>query len=1131
MTMTDVNYFTCTLGQAALLATNPNSKTITEFIKEQATRLPDVFAAGFYDTGAGDRAAWTSRVLTFSDIHRGSCVVAERLSSTRSDASISKSISKGINETTRRFNIRTARASKVAGTISPPKCQTVALLCPSTADFLFVWLALMRLGHPVLLLAPQCSPYAVAQLCKTCEVEQLFYDDLYESLASKSSMEVSASGEGLLNCNSIQSILSTSIFEVIKQEPINRSSVADVSNRDIAYLHHTSGTSSGTPKPVPQTHRAGLGVLPRLDGRNEATFTTTPLYHGGIADLLRAWTSDGMMWLFPGKGLPITPANITNCLNIAQDYHRSHSTPSVKYFSSVPYVLQRMAANEAGLEKLQEMKIVGVGGAALPAEIGDKLVQGNVNLISRFGSAECGFLMSSHRDYADDKDWQYLRAGSKINTISFEQRDDGLSELIVLPGWPHVAKTNRENGSYATADLFEPHPVIKNAWRYHSRADSQMTLITGKKFDPAPLEAAITTSKLLKDVLIFGDGKPYPGVLLFRSEEAKNKLDEDLITELEPMIGKINIESQSHVRLARSMLVPMPFSNNPLEKSSKGTIQRREADERYTAEIEQAYTKMGLEDGRIIEDDQVSTAILQVVVSVMGTDKNFDAETDLFSYGVDSVACVQIRHALLQLLPEKCRDLSLTVVEDCGTIGRLAQLIISRRRGEDYIEEDQQRLMLDLVEKYSIFSEMPKKNGHTASQPPYQATEKPSGEVILLTGATGALGAHILHLYLKSSNVTQIFCLVRGASEHAAVERVSKALSSRKLGSLTSKVTILRSDLASPTLSLGQPTYTTLASTVTTIHHVAWAVNFRLSVSSFSSNLASLQNLINLALCSPGNPPNFIFCSSVASVANSPPGNAVPEAISTNTSDCGPLGYSKSKWIAERICHAAHERTRLQGRMTVMRVGQLSGATDTGIWNMREAYPTMLSQVSLTNTLPNLRDLPLSWLPVDTAASSFVEIAESMKSSDEIRVYHIVNTDEIAQWSDLLGWAKNLHPNLEVTAPPAFVRKLEELQKRGNGHPAMKLVPHWKVAYGSEDTNGADADAEQPHQKTKKKEPDAESEQRQGLSFTVKQILEVAPALKEVQPVDEAYFGKIWRWVLEQEREAEVQVSADKIMD
>jgi hypothetical protein len=120
----------------------------------------------------------------------------------------------------------------------------------------------------------------------------------------------------------------------------------------------------------------------------------------------------------------------------------------VKYFSSVPYILQMMEADEKGLEFLQGMEIVGVGGAALPAEVGDRLVKNKVNLISRFGSAECGFILSSYREFSVDKDWQYLRNYNPPKLVEFEGREDGLAELVIKPGWPHMVFLIRCTESY-----------------------------------------------------------------------------------------------------------------------------------------------------------------------------------------------------------------------------------------------------------------------------------------------------------------------------------------------------------------------------------------------------------------------------------------------------------------------------------------------------------------------------------------------------------------------------------------------------------------------------------------------------------------------------------------------------------
>jgi acyl-coenzyme A synthetase/AMP-(fatty) acid ligase len=166
-----------------------------------------------------------------------------------------------------------------------------------------------------------------------------------------------------------------------------------VGEDDVAYIHHSSGTSSGMPKPVPQTHHGAAATLPWFrDASDSASFTTTPLYHGGVVDCLRAWSSGAMIWLFPGQDVPITATNVQKCLEVASSAasNKVSTCPKVRYFSSVPYILQMMAAEESGREALKSMDIVGVGGAALPAAVGDSLVEDGVRLISRFGNVECG---------------------------------------------------------------------------------------------------------------------------------------------------------------------------------------------------------------------------------------------------------------------------------------------------------------------------------------------------------------------------------------------------------------------------------------------------------------------------------------------------------------------------------------------------------------------------------------------------------------------------------------------------------------------------------------------------------------------------------------------------------------------
>ena len=196
----------------------------------------------------------------------------------------------------------------------------------------------------------------------------------------------------------------SSIDEIRKLEDIFPSKPAtpsgELSQRsdDIVLYGHSSGTSTGLPKPIPITHQGEIGALHRFYEFSDAvmppsTFTATPIYTGGLADLWRSWSAASTLWLFPEDREPITGENVLRYLTAAETWQQAQ-TPSrpapIGYLSSVPFVVQMMAESQVLLEKLCCMEMVGVGGAAMPAELGDRLVEQGVNLVSRFGSRECG---------------------------------------------------------------------------------------------------------------------------------------------------------------------------------------------------------------------------------------------------------------------------------------------------------------------------------------------------------------------------------------------------------------------------------------------------------------------------------------------------------------------------------------------------------------------------------------------------------------------------------------------------------------------------------------------------------------------------------------------------------------------
>ncbi|ERF68364.1 hypothetical protein EPUS_06780 [Endocarpon pusillum Z07020] len=1093
------NYFVCTLGQAANFP-KTKARSIADFLELQAEKYGQRSAVGFPSLTEN-----SASLLTFHELNDQTKQAARGL--VRKIPKLKESLGQG---------------------------RTTALLAHSHVVFLKSWLGLIRLGFSVLLLAPQLDKASIQHLCRERDVEYLFHDAYHAQRA--------AEVDGLI----LVHLGPHDLLHGAKENPEVEMQIGPHGKVcSIPYLHHSSGTSSGKPKAIAQTNAAAFAALPLIDtSPGVATFSSTPLYHGGVADCFRAWTSGQMIWLFPGGEKPITAQTVLVCLSLAGEAASNGSADTVKYFSSVPYVLRDLAADEKGIETLRRMDIVGVGGAAFPTTLGQKLVSEGVRLVSRYGSAECGFLLSSYRDFEKDEDWDYLRSDTGAERLSFEPQDNGLVELVVKAGWPHMAKTNRADSSYATADLLEKHPTKLNAWRYHSRADAQINLINGKKFDPEPLESAIVSkceSHLILDVLIFGEGENYPGALIF-VRKCADQNPENILDQLWPTIEEVNHHNPSHARLSKGMIKLIFHESETvpaLEKSSKGTILRGKAHQRYHGQIRQVY------DGQATDPDlgysihkksDLVAAIARLVERT--TNRSLAHDEDFFEHGIDSVACIQIRQAIQNMLtgsqqrvkdkPQQARsggvgntksdlfgtsfwsqhagELPSNLLYDCGTIEAVASFLLGE---EVSIEDNDFVLMKELVQKYSKL-DVPQVIADTSS------STTGNGLVILLTGATGSLGTHLLDVLRCRPDVERIYCLLRASDPSVAYERVDKALKSKAkeglqpVGTIDKKIICIPCNLARPDLGMDEDILRSIRSSVDMIIHAAWAVNFTLRLKSFEFHLAGVQNLLSLgSAAAPSTRASssdrghqkrrikFLFCSSIASISSSS-SVSVAEKVSREPQDASPMGYSRSKWVAEAVCVNAHKAAQAAGiplDVEILRIGQLCGDTKHGIWNKTEAWPLLLSTFDLIGCLPDLPDEQLNWLPLNIAANVICEIAYSGRpvedSPRDPPVYHILNPHSDPSWTEMLQWLQQVEDGrLHIVEPAAWLRSLKKCLIAGyQGHPSCKLLGLWKDAYQSKGKN-----ADLKHH------------------FEIKRAANASDTMSSVGPISEVLVGKMWTW-------------------
>lgn len=117
----------------------------------------------------------------------------------------------------------------------------------------------------------------------------------------------------------------------------------------------------------------------------------------------------------------------------------------------------------------------------------------------------------------------------------------------------------------------------------------------------------------------------------------------------------------------------------------------------------------------------------------------------------------------------------------------------------------------------------------------------------ILTGATGALGAHVLDQCAHDSRVRKVICLIRGEDEHAARGRIDKALEYRSLRPLKAssiEVEVVQVKLGDSRLDLEEEVYSRIAREATLIIHLAWEVNFRLNLRNFRGNSIAGKSLM-----------------------------------------------------------------------------------------------------------------------------------------------------------------------------------------------------------------------------------------------------------------------------------------------
>ncbi|EHK20975.1 uncharacterized protein TRIVIDRAFT_69988 [Trichoderma virens Gv29-8] len=900
---------------------------------------------------------------------------------------------------------------------SQEKPRVVALLGLSNLEYLITLLALTKLGHTVLLVSTRITVEAVESLINATSTATIITDKRHSNTAKQV--------QELVPSLQLLDIVDRAVFEYSIEAhgdtQLDAQLDAEIETQNIAFIIHSSG-STGHPKPIYQSHKSCLANY--SVSMNMKSFITLPLFHNhGICNFFRALHSRKSIHLYNAE-LPLT-----------QDYLlKIMQANNFEIFYGVPYALKLLSETQRGISVLQELKVVMYGGSACPDDLGNLLVENGVNLIGHYGATEVGQLMTSFRPEGD-KEWNYVRESEKLSKfLRWVPRGPGLYECVVLDGWPSKVQSNQHDGSYATKDLFQPHPSIPRAWKYIARLDDTIVLVNGEKFNPVMMEGKIRSNKNVAEVVVFGAGRAHLGMLLIPAAALADRATEEILDTIWPVVELANQTADAFARISRNMIRVLPHDCS-YPRTDKGSIIRQAFYKQFQQEIEEAYDLADTVSRELVQFSlpELQDFLRGLLQKTLHSPTTVEDDDDFFVLGLDSLQAIHMRSEILRTVDIGGNKLGQQVVFEQPSINRLSSFLLNLRIGRNTDEEPSiEQQMESLVTRYST-----------------EILSISSRSSIVVTGATGSLGAHVVAKLASRPDVDQIYCLVRARDLSHGQKRVVSSMMQRRVYhslplSSRRKIITLPSNLAEPDLGLSKSAYETVTENLSAVIHCAWSVNFNMHLSSFEKgNIAGVSHLISL--CQSAQPPATMnFCSSVSTCSQATivpvPERAPDFAWAQN------MGYAQSKAVAEHICAKASSH----GVTTrVLRVGQIIGDTIHGVWNAQEAVPMMMQTAITIGALPKLQETP-SWLPVDVVADAVTDIS----LSDAGSIFANITNPRVFSWNnDLIPALHKCGLVFDEVEPKEWIKRLRASNPDPIANPPIKLTDFFASKYDKDSFN------------------------------------------------------------------------------
>ncbi|KAF2818865.1 putative NRPS-like enzyme [Ophiobolus disseminans] len=877
----------------------------------------------------------------------------------------------------------------------------VALYLESDVSLFIYVAALLALGVPVVLLSARLSAESVRHLLSETNTRSMLVSKRTERLMAQDVVDIA------------ETKLAPNFLVFLKSSTVSHGPPRSSSNDGDALILHSSGTT-GHPKPIRLAHRYILGYaachsFPADEDVSWPNLSTLPLYHGFglLAPCLSL--SIGMPCILPPHST-IPDAHSTVELL---------STFGAQSLMTVPSILEDMLflageARENAISLLRRLRLVAVGGGPLSPNARDNVIAEGVKLVNHYGATEIGAIAPIFQP-GTDYDARYLRLRNDLGLQLHPVMGTEEPQRFKLVGYPF----GWGGRAFEIQDELIKKPDSSSAHvevQILGRSDDLVVLSNGEKVIPRHLEQALVQDSSIKTAVCLGQGKFELTVLVEPTSSTKD-VPEFVEHVWQLLSEQINPSLDAHARISSRQAIIVKSPGKTIPRSDKGSIMRSQVHAIFDEEIRAAYEALELESFSTsvpFDVERLESSIWELVDKVMSERlrSGWQTDEDLFELGMDSLQATRLARFLNSAIESAFPGVfdvnprlkpafiyqNPSLAQLSSAVGRL----VGRKSAESVDRtKDRASRMRALVDEY--VNTLDNDEEVLIADGSLGKRNRP-GAVVLLTGSTGNLGAHMLSCLAQSDRVSNVICLhrhtFRDSSEdglRARQEDVNASAGVALSPDEWKKVSFVAANTQASDLGMSRSELAQLATVVTHVVHLAWPMDFNRQLASFRPQLNMLQTLIRLLRFAHkarphAEPPRLLLASSISVVRHHrehTTSNVVPETSLENPLVTAEMGYAEAKWVCERVLQLAANGDERYTPL-IVRIGQLSGPERAaGIWKTEEHVPALLKASQMLSAFPYLKG-DFSWLPVDRAARSLVDIlfyGDAAKSA----YYHLEN--------------------------------------------------------------------------------------------------------------------------------------------